>query len=203
MRKQFLVFVSLCFWGPVLQAQENIPTTPLHLYLQTNFDSTIVLHSFSAWDGKPNYQIITKFNGRINTFTYQFPYPTLIGGAMPKQLADKFLFRKFTFQSIPPDTNAYFIPYMFRRKINEQQLNKSLDSLQLWTMRDDKSDGYGCPAKSCDIYDSGEYHVWLITKSEIKKLGFYDPYYYESCCPGRKGRLTFIAFYKLMSTIFN
>ena len=199
-RKQPVVLLFL-FFCLKIQAQKALDITPLHYYLQANFDTTIILHDYSAWSYASNYSIISIRNGQMNAFTYKAPYTRFNGRAMPRELADKFIKRQVAFDFTAPDTNAYFIP-MFLRNMEEKNIKYSLDSLQLWQVADDKKDGHGCN-NTCYIFDSTEYVIWLITKNEIKKLDFYDPAYFEACCTGRKGRQADIRFVGLMNTIFH
>lgn len=106
------------------------------------------------------------------------------------------------FGSALPDTNDYFLPYRFNGE-KELPVKRSLDSLHLWEIQDDSITGEGCVDKRCEVYDSGNYTIWLITKNEIKKLKFYDPEFFEKCCPGRIGRQKAIKLIKIIGSAFH
>jgi len=167
--------------------QSKANEIPLFKYLQENFDSSVVWNSINAWSPEPHYKIISKNNKGLAFFTYMNPYGHFSARAYPYELAEKFNMLSINYRFSKPDTNRYFLPVIVYYQYQDS-LWHSIRKNDLWHLKDDKDEGEGCRISRCDIHDSGENYFFLITKNDIKELSFYDPFFYESCCPGREGR---------------
>lgn len=167
-------FAFLLPWqpGPV----QNPKITPLHLFFQINYDSTIIYHNGSSWYNHPNYLILAKQKGTYYFFTYNSPYRGQFGRQFPGNLVKKFTLEEYKFQRISPDTNQYLLP----RRISTQMLKPAWQSLPprlLWTIKEDKE----FKSSDCIIDDGEEHTFFLITKAAIKTARFDEPEYKEQC----------------------
>lgn len=198
MLKRTLVLISFCLLYFFSSGQKAKDSIPLFLFLQENFDTTIILDTYSTWGHSPHYQIISIKNNEFYPFTYLNPFTFYKGRGLPKSLQTKFSAQNSKLQFSLPDTNAYFLPKYFTYP-EEPGIRKTIRELSLWTLPDDIKEGEGC-GTDCYTFDSVEYDIWLITNKEIRKLHFYDPEYFEKCCPVRKGRQTAIQLIKIMNT---
>ncbi len=196
-KKIFLLF--FCFSNTISYAQGKRDSLPLFDFLQQNFDTTIVLSTGSIWSPWPDLKMISKHNNELLVFTYKDPFLNYKRKGLPARLYTKFNKQENLFNNILPDTNLFFLPVPVSYLI-EPIIKKSLDSLQLWSISGDEKDGWGCKEKDCEILDSVGYTIWLITRSDRKKISFYDPSFYENCCPGRIGRQKVLLFLKLINT---
>ncbi|MDI3318800.1 hypothetical protein [Pinibacter soli] len=169
--------------------------TPLCNFLRQNFDSTIVLNY--AHNGN-DFQMISKWDSFTAYFSYYDPFKWSAGYTFPLALKYKFLTEDDVFRNTDPDTNRYFIPHKVDYRLrNQNWIN--IDQFNLWNLKDDKSDT--CH-KKCTVMDGSVYELYLITKTEIKKLYFDNPDFYEECCPGNKDRQTVLAVLKIFESTF-
>lgn len=197
MSKAWFIIIVICLYSVCANSQKTEKRIPLHSYLQDNFDTTIIIHSYSSWELKPNYCIVSFKNARMYAFTYKSPLPRLGGYAgLPKDLSEKFIMRILAFQNTLPDTNAYFIPYSFPSG-KKNDFKQSLDSLQPWNI-DDKE------VKDCAELDSDapEHKIWFIVKNKITQLYFYDLEHMDEACPGSITRQKAIRLIKAFNYAF-
>lgn len=159
-------------------AQENNKLTPLHEFFQANYDSTIILHSWSDWYSVPNYVIMAKQKDRLYYFTYSSPYQQLLGHPFPGNLAQKFGEEETKFKNTAPDTNRYFLS----KRIRQENLSKHWNELQaykLWSLKDDKTN---LTANGKCIIEHGTTNTFfLIDKAGIKVMNFHEPEFWEQC----------------------
>lgn len=173
-----------------LKAQHVGQSTPLHLFFQANYDSTIIYHSSSSWNESPNYLIIAKQKEKVYFFTYVSPYREVQGIYYPGKLTLKFSQGEQRFRSTKPDTNRYFLP----KPIPPLALSRSWRLLrphQFWAVEDDRKirkEDNGC------IVDDGDEHTfYLIDKRTIRAASFYAPDFLEECVGPDLGRQRAIA----------
>ncbi len=57
-------------------------------------------------------------------------------------------------------------------------------------------------ATNCNINDGASYRLLWLTKSTLADPSFYEPEYYENCCPGNTDRQKFIAAMKKIQDVF-
>lgn len=67
---KFLLLVFFLINSNITYAQPNLKSSPLHKFLKSNADSTIILHYQSTWEIPPKYMILSKKGDTISTFTY-------------------------------------------------------------------------------------------------------------------------------------
>lgn len=150
-----------------LSAQIFKHPTPLEIFFQNNFDSTIIYHGFSSWYGAPNYFILSKKDNNIFYFTYSSRYRNAFGHKIPRGLDVKFMQEDSQFRWTIPDTNRYLEPV----KILYSVRNKywiDVNSYNIWKLNDNISQS------QCNITDGSEDNYYLISKSGIKTLSFYE-----------------------------
>ncbi|WP_188815973.1 hypothetical protein [Hymenobacter cavernae] len=156
-----------------MQAQSKVKSTPLHVFFQQNFDSTIIYHVGSNWNNSPHYLIIAKHKERVYFFTYISPYRHLRGAYYPGNLPLKIMRAESTFQATAPDTNRYFLP----RPLSSDTLLRAWQLLNLphlWLIKDERetpTSRRGCTV----IMDGDENTLYLIDKQTIKAVDFYTP----------------------------
>jgi hypothetical protein len=144
--------------------------TPLHIFLQSNFDSAIIMHEWSSWFPFPDFKIIAKSKGRFYAFTYRHPYGKFSGGySFPGGLTVKFMNEVNKFKYTMPDTNQYFLP----QNISNKQI------MQSWTEFTNSgviklNSNYQETVVEED--DGGNTTFYTITKDIIKLATFYSLY---------------------------
>jgi hypothetical protein len=84
--------------------------TPLHVFFQQQYDSTVVYHRGSSWNNAPNYLIVAMHRGGGDAFTYASPYRDGLGHYYPGQLTGHFSHEDARFRATRPDTNRYLVP---------------------------------------------------------------------------------------------
>jgi len=151
--------------------------TPLHFFLQKNFDTTFIYNSYSSWFPFANYKIIARKKEQIFFFTYRQPYGKYAGGySFPGGLEQRFMEEVRIFKSSNVDTNRFFLPIDTRNDIKQnawQSINKII-----WNLRQD-------PGKSsCSIDDAEQSDFFSITPDKI----CYYSYYYIEDINGCKNR---------------
>lgn len=180
----------------VANAQNYFGITPMHKFLQKYADSTIVLQ-YTGGFTVPEYKILSKKGDTISTYIYksEFKFDKAIR-EYPQVFRDSILKNNgLTIFFTPIDINRYFNFY-YLNKDSLMSFWSASSQLKLWQINDDKVDGEGCKVKVGkdgiwnSVDDGGDTYLFLITKDEIKQLHFYAPDYYDSRCPGRKGRQT-------------
>lgn len=164
----------------------------MHEFMKANMDSTIIYQYNSSWLHTPEYFMISKKGDTLTAYKYQslygFDNRIIVPNAMKSKLGKRMATNIYT---IPVDINQYFNPIY----INPDSIKNfwsNLISMNPWQLKDDKIEGVGCPVNnggdSPMIYDGGGITLFLVTKSEIKKLYFYAPDYFEKECKSRKSR---------------
>lgn len=188
----FLGLVGFTYNSAAQRYKEN---TPLHKFLQENFDSTIIYYSWSNWYSYPKYQIISKQGTSVYFFTYKSPYQ-MIGGMAPNVLAEKFVLEEMRFRQTPPDTNRYFLPKYVMAKDRDIHW-KQVNDFDVWNVGKDKYEPGGC-----NVYDDGTDTFYLISKSGVKVLDYYAPDFFETCKPKNINRQNVIRTRDVMKKIF-
>ncbi|OUJ72805.1 hypothetical protein [Hymenobacter crusticola] len=186
----FSVMLLWLFYPDPLKAQQVMASTPLHLFFQANYDSTIIYQSSSSWYESPNYLIIAKQKERIYFFTYRSPYLGTAGVNYPGKLTTSFSKQEQRFRSTTPDTNRYFLP----KAIVPATLLRSWQLVrphQLWALKDDQASGQA--TNKCVVDDGDENTFYLIDRKAIKTASFYAPDFFEACLGTDLGRQQAIA----------
>lgn len=181
-----LLFLAGTCWSLNAQPKkDSVP--PLFRFFQHNFDTTIISGISSNWFSTelPRYEIVATQDGKTYFFAYKNPYPNT---RWPKSLSSILSRESLAYISCVPDTNQYLFPVRLSHEKTTIQIMKCIDSLSMWTIRDDQIDGEGCPECRSGISDAGYFNFYLITSSKIKRLRFYAPDYYEKRCKPRDGR---------------
>lgn len=155
--------------------------TPLHRFLQNNFDTTIIYLQSSSHYPLANYKIMTKKAGFINFFTYQSPYYGYSEGRIvPGGLFEKFINESQRFKATLPDTNRYFLPTtMPYNVIND--IWHTVNAI-VWNLESDTSKG------NCYVDNDVETNYCLITKNNIKEIEFYSLTDKIKSCPPNTNR---------------
>ncbi len=83
---------------------------PMFLFLQNNFDSTIIFIPGSQWITPEDYFIIAKKGEQVYLFTYKSPYRKALGIKYPTPIREKFFREDSIYDFSVPDTNRFFLP---------------------------------------------------------------------------------------------
>lgn len=177
MTKPFVLLLGVAL-GLLSGSARGQAPTPLHAFLQQNFDSTVVFQSCSGSINSPDYLILAKYQGRPEFFTYRSPYRQALGHYFPGRLQQKFAEEERRFRAAPPDTNRYLLPQL----VGSATLGGSwrlLNPSGLWELRGDQQ--LPKAASRCVIEDGEENTFYLITRKSIRVARFYAPDFYEQC----------------------
>lgn len=178
-----LLLITCIFSGLYLRAQPYKENTPLHQFLQANFDSTIIYYNWTGGAGYfPNYYILAKKDTHVFYFRYTSPYSRIQGRGLPGSLAVKFANEHYKFGRTLPDTNQYFLPvYVHHSVINSNWVQ--VNSFGIWQLK--SVDGAN---SICEVHDAAYDTYYLISKSGIKTLAYYGADDYEDCGPSDGNR---------------
>lgn len=56
--------------------------------------------------------------------------------------------------------------------------------------------------KKCNINDGGDWHIMILKPTSVQELKYYEPEFFENCCPGNANRKLFIeAFQKIEEAV--
>jgi hypothetical protein len=147
-----------------------------------------------------DFQIISKWNRSTAYFSYYDPFKWAMGHEYPLALKYKFLDEDELFRQTVPDTNRYFIPHKVDYRVrNQNWIN--INQLNIWSLKDDNEKTDTCQRK-CVVMDGSVYAFYLITKTQIRRLDFDNPDFYEECCPGNKNRQAALAILKIFESSF-
>lgn len=90
-------------------------------------------------------------------------------------------------------------------------LNDSCDAVwkffqekQVWKVKGDNGQNFcdSSDTKGCNINDGAQWRLMIITKDKVIDPSYYEPEYFENCCPGNKDRALFVeAVHRLTSVI--
>lgn len=63
----------------------------------------------------------------------------------------------------------------------------------------------GCdkPNANCNINDGATWHLFWLTKEKMVAPSYYEPQYFEDCCPGNKDRQQFLAALNKIVTVLD
>ena len=160
--------------------------------MQDNSDTTIVVENASNWvTDAPEIYLLSKKGDTLTCYTYRdlvyqrsgILIPKRIRGEMRKANRLKILVTEI-------DVNEFLYVSAIDQKTLGELWNK-IKREKPWTLLDDQAEGQGCGMTSKSnayISDDGGLNLYLITKSEIKKLEFYAPWFYQKQCRSRQGR---------------
>ncbi|MCX2573885.1 hypothetical protein [Pedobacter sandarakinus] len=185
--KNLLFFLVLFFLTNFCFAQSK-GVTPMHKFFQQYADSTIFIEYSTEGYDPPKYKVLTKTDDFANTFVYEAIDTTWykissIRKSTPIIFWNMLANKKILFKNLPADINIFFnivpLPPDTTKKMWQE-----ISKFTPWKLLDDKS----YPECSAVIMDGGHSIMHLITKTEIKTLVYYAPYYYEEQCPGNKNR---------------
>lgn len=173
--KKLILAIIIFFFSKTVFAQRYNEKTPLHQFFKNNFDSTIIYFQWSSWNISPNYYILSKKDSNVYYFTYTSPYRKVKGYNYPGNLDLKFITEDLIFEKTIPGTNRYLFPIQFYYSVRKKYWSE-VNSDNLWNLTD------RIPlSKKCDSEDGGEDTYYLITKSNIRLLSFYDADFFEEC----------------------
>lgn len=155
--------------------------------LQKYSDSTIVLQ-YRGYMVGPYLQILSKKGDTINCYTYKDIVHKIHPNIVPKSISGEMLGAAYEdYSSTPADLNRFFSVESIQRD-SLVAIWKKVSQLNLWKIKDDRTEGAGCPTKPVSIGHGMEMVLLLVTRNDIKELNFYGPDEYERICPGRKSR---------------
>ena len=65
---------------------------------------------------------------------------------------------------------------------------------EVWKIKGDTGEGFctGNKANGCNINDGSYLRLLIITKDKITDPAYYEPEFFEACCPGNTGRALFL-----------
>ncbi len=65
---------------------------------------------------------------------------------------------------------------------------------EVWKIKGDTGDGFctGSKANGCNINDGAHWRLLIITKDKIIDPAYYEPAFFEECCPGNTDRALFL-----------
>lgn len=157
--------------------------SPVLKQFQLDFDYSVVFFPWSTLDRNPNYFILAKRGDSLTAWRYK----------KSKYVKDR--------RGTKADT------VLLRRVEIEGPILDSLFDLiikkDLANVKDETDKGYGCPRnRTCDTFDSGEKSFFFITKQGYRYIKYYDPAFFEKCCPGSAARLSVIACADAFAAIF-
>ncbi|MEP6846918.1 MAG: hypothetical protein ABI861_12980 [Panacibacter sp.] len=120
-----------------------------------------------AWIKSVDYHIITMNSGQWKGYTY---YKRVTGGALEKH------------EPVP---------------VSNETCNAVWKSIQIneaWKIKGDDGKDFcsGSEKKNCNINDGVSWRLLIITKDKITDPSYYEPVFFEECCPGNAGRKLFI-----------
>ena len=165
MRKIFLLFILVFFRKVGYSQKYDTISNPLEKIIQNNFDTTILFSSYSNWDLKPNYLIISKKDSLVYFYRYSINHRSSLGRmtSPPKsEIFSKLISNEIEYGKTIPDVNVYFS--WVDTKLSNESIWKDITKYNLWNLIDDSNDVFK-----------------LITKSEIIKLEYYDPLGMNEC----------------------
>lgn len=68
-----------------------------------------------------------------------------------------------------------------------------LQQQQVWKIKGDEGKNFcAAPNNNCNINDGQTWRLLIITKTKMTQSSFYEPEFYEGCCPGNTDRKLFI-----------
>lgn len=173
--KKLTIATIIIFFSKTVFAQPYNEKTPLHQFFKNNFDSTIIYFQWSSWNISPNYYILSKKDSNFYYYTYSSPYRRVKGYNYPGNLELKFITENLIFEKTTPDTNRYLFPIQFHYSVQRKYWSE-VNSYNLWILTDKVP-----ISKKCESLDGDEDTYYLITKSNIKLLSFYDADFFEEC----------------------
>lgn len=171
---KMIICLWLSFFSSALFAQQYREKTPLHAFFKNNFDSTIIYYGWSSWNTAPNYLIISRKDNNTYYFTYTSPYRKMFGYKIPGDLDVKFMLEQLKFENTPPDTNRYFLPVKIHHSVRNEFWT-DVNAYNIWKLNDNIPE-----ATRCSVSDGGEDTYYLISKSGIKTMSFYEA---KECSP--------------------
>ncbi|MCX2573881.1 hypothetical protein [Pedobacter sandarakinus] len=178
--------LSICIYSCSGQSKG---VTPMHKFFQQYADSTIVIEYPTQSFEPASYKIISNKSGILNCFSYNaidsglFKLYNRKLVHIPDTLRAFLQLKKNNFRNEPASINIFFniVPLS---SDTSKKMWQEISKFTPWKLLDDKS----YPECSAVIMDGGHSIMHLITKTEIKTLVYYAPYYYEKQCPGNKNR---------------
>jgi len=69
-----------------------------------------------------------------------------------------------------------------------------MQSKEAWKITGDKGEDFCCGAKksNCNINDGTTWRLLIITKDKVTDPSYYEPAFFEKCCPGNEERKLFL-----------
>lgn len=91
-----------------------------------------------------------------------------------------------------PGSNFNINPVMVSKESCDS-LWQYMQQNEVWKIKGDQNGNFCSNAGSnCNINDGQTWHLMVITKSKTSQSSFYEPAFYEGCCPGNADRKLFI-----------
>ena len=120
-----------------------------------------------AWIRAVDYRIITMNKGQWKGYTY---YKRVTGGAWEKH------------ESVPVSNDTC------------NALWKFIQTNETWKIKGDDGKDFcsGSQKKNCNINDGVTLRLLIIVKDKITDPAYYEPAFFEECCPGNADRKLFI-----------
>ncbi|MBS1731461.1 MAG: hypothetical protein JSS67_11910 [Bacteroidetes bacterium] len=163
---------------------ENLYTDSVIASLQQNNDLVLAnVVEANAWGQSATYQIITK---KGEEWTGYFYYVNLMESAKING-------------SHPYNINPVLLP-----KEACEAVLKSFEKNNIAAIKGDGGKDFcgSNPPKNCNINDGTTSRLLWLTKTNIINPSFYEPVFYESCCPGNSDRKKFIEVMQLIQNTF-
>lgn len=197
-----VLFACVLLANNVIYCQENIELSPLVRFLQKNTDTTIILYYPPAFPLiRYTDQLIISRQGADFVYSlYSSPYKRYSFGHNPpkNEIGKKFTRDERTFENTAPDTNQYFLP-KYVEPLMRDSVWKKIIKLRPWGLNDTMSVD---DEKHYPAYDAGGICIILITKTEIKRLCFYDPWDFEKYYSGNINRQRILKIEKIFEKTF-
>ena len=146
---------------------EQVADSFLHVLQQQNEVVLAFAVESYAWVRAVDYRIIAMNKGEWKGYTY---YKRLTGGPSEKHETI----------SVPKDS------------CNE--IWKFIQTNEAWKIKGDDGKDFcsGDKKSNCNINDGVTWRLFILTKDKITDPSYYEPVFFEECCPGNTGRKLFI-----------
>ena len=121
----------------------------------------------TAWSKSSTYQILAKNKDEWSGYYYFVNYSA-------------------------PGSNFNINPVMVPKESCDSLL-AYIKQNEIWQIKGDEGGNFcNSPASNCNINDGQTWRLMVLTRSKASQCSFYEPAFYEGCCPGNAGRKLFI-----------
>lgn len=188
-----LCCVTLLSYGQKGQDQSILLYTAMQKYADTTF--MVQIQRQGVVNGI-DYYILSKKDTLINIYYYG---DLTKGIKMPKEISIK-LKGLALIDTNKANINMRFSPQPIKKSDAGKFWNQVL-TLKPLQIDDNEAQQY-CPDSKIKLFDGGSASLVVITRTEIKKLTFYSPEFYEEKCPGNINRQAIIKIKNLFENYF-